>query len=97
MSDDGPSPAGAAPPVSAAAGGGGAAQNGNDAGLHNGVGQSKGEKTTFTKSHLDAQVSDLATSLSRPPSSNSIDLEDYFVSSSSLHRVSVTALDIPIC
>ena len=82
MSDDGPVAAGG-PPATVAGGGGGAATGGAaanvvDSGAQNGY----KEKPTFTKAHFDAKVSDMAATSLPVSRKNSIDLGDYFVSSS---------------
>jgi hypothetical protein len=80
MSDDGPAPAGG-PPVGGGGGGGGgnavAATNG-DVSHSNGNGTN--EKRFLTKEHFEPSVDEMGHSLSRKITSNSIDLEDYFVS-----------------
>jgi len=81
MSDDGPAPAGGAPVGGGGAGAGGA---GNAGGATNGdVAHSNGngvtEKRFLTKEHFEPSVDEMGHPLSRKITSNSIDLEDYFV------------------
>lgn len=80
MSDDGPAPAAGAP--AQGGGGGGNATAGTtsaDTPHVNGNNSTNGSQRPLTKAHFEPEEHDVGTPLSRKMSSNSIDLEDYFV------------------